>query len=58
MTEVVGGTARTLFYGVRETDPWALLLAICVLLLSGLLASLVPAARAASLDPVEALRSE
>jgi predicted permease len=58
MTEVVGRTARTLLYGVRETDPWTLLLAICVLLLSGLLATLVPAARAASLDPVKALRSE
>jgi predicted permease len=58
MTEIVGRTARTLLYGVRETDPWTLLLAICVLLLSGLLATLVPAARAASLDPVKALRSE
>jgi predicted permease len=58
MTEIVGRTARTIFYGVRETDPWALLLAICVLLLSGMLATLVPAARAASLDPVKALRSE
>jgi predicted permease len=58
MTEIAGRTARTLLYGVRETDPWALLLAICVLLLSGLLATLVPAARAASLDPVKALRSE
>jgi len=58
ITEIAGRTARTLLYGVRETDPWALLLAICVLLLSGLLATLVPAARAAGLDPVKALRSE
>jgi predicted permease len=58
MTEIAGRTARTLLYGVKETDPWTLLLAICVLLLSGLLATLIPAARAASLDPVKALRSE
>jgi predicted permease len=58
MTEIAGRTARTLLYGVRETDPWTLLLAICVLFLSGLLATLIPAARAASLDPVKALRSE
>jgi predicted permease len=58
LTEMVGRTARTLLYGVRESDPWALLLAICVLLLSGVLATLIPARRAASLDPVKALRSE
>jgi len=43
LTEMVGRTARTLLYGVRETDPWALLLAICVLGVSGLLATLIPA---------------
>jgi len=58
LTEMVGRTARTLLYGVRETDPWALLLAICVLGVSGLLATLIPARRAASVDPVKALRFE
>ena len=58
LTEMVGRTARTLLYGVRETDPWALLLAICVLGVSGLLATLIPARGAASVDPVKALRFE
>jgi predicted permease len=58
LTEMVGRTARTLLYGVQETDPWALLLAVCVLGVTGLLATLLPARRAASLDPVKALRSE
>jgi predicted permease len=57
-TEIAARAARTLLYGVKETDPWTLLLAICVLFLSGLLATLIPARRAASLDPVKALRSE
>jgi ABC-type antimicrobial peptide transport system permease subunit len=58
LTEMVGRTARTLLYGIQETDPWALLLAVCILLLSGVLATLIPARRAAALDPVKALRSE
>jgi predicted permease len=58
LTEFAVRAARTLFYGVSETDPWALLLAICVLFSSGILATLLPARRAASLDPVKALRSE
>jgi ABC-type lipoprotein release transport system permease subunit len=58
VTEMVGRTARTLLYGIQETDPWALLLSVCVLILSGVLATLIPARRAAALDPVKALRSE
>jgi predicted permease len=58
LTEMVGRIARTLLYGVRETDPWSLLSAICVLLFSAVFATFLPARRAASLDPVKALRSE
>jgi len=58
LTEMVGRIARTLLYGVRETDPWSLLLAICVLFFSAVFATFLPARRAASLDPVKALRSE
>jgi predicted permease len=58
LTEMVGRIARTLLYGVRETDPWSLLLAICVLFFSAVFATFLPARRAAALDPVKALRSE
>jgi predicted permease len=58
LTEFVGRTARTLLYGVTETSPWALLVSIGVLLGCGLLATLIPARRAASVDPIEALRTE
>jgi len=58
VTELAARAARTLLYGVKETDPTALLLAIVVLFLSGLLATLIPARRAAALDPVKALHSE
>jgi predicted permease len=58
LTEIAGHAVRTLLYGVSETDPWALLLAVVVLFLSSVVATLIPARRAASLDPVKALRSE
>ena len=58
LTEIVGRTARTLLFGIRENDPWTLLLAVCVLCFGGGLATLIPARRAASIDPVKALRTE
>ena len=58
LTLLVGRSARTLLYGVRETDPWALLLASGVLIVGGLLATLIPARRAAALDPIQTLRTE
>ena len=45
-------------YGVRFWDPAALLAATGALTLAALLASLVPAARAAALAPMRALRTE
>jgi predicted permease len=58
LTEFVGRTARALLFGVTEASPWALLAAAGVLLGCGLLATVVPAGRAASIDPMEALRTE
>jgi ABC-type antimicrobial peptide transport system permease subunit len=58
LTLFVGRSARTLFYGVKETDPWALVAASCVLMVSGLLATVIPARRASAIDPVQTLRSE
>ena len=45
-------------YGVSATDPVSLAVAASVLLLIGLAANWLPARRAATVDPVSALRSE
>lgn len=45
-------------YGVTASDPWAITLAPLGLVLCGLAAAAVPACRAASLNPVDALRAE
>jgi len=49
---------RGLLWGVSASDPWVLCSAVVVLLLVGLGASLLPALRAASTDPLIALRCE
>ncbi|HET6219068.1 MAG TPA: ADOP family duplicated permease, partial [Acidobacteriaceae bacterium] len=50
--------ARKLLYGTGRMDIWALGFAAVVLAAAGLLATLVPAHQAASIDPMRALRSE
>jgi predicted permease len=45
-------------YGVSTSDPWTMAFATLVLVLCGLIAALIPARRAASVNPVEALRAE
>lgn len=47
-----------LVYGVKSTDPFAFATSIGVLAAAALLASYLPARRAARVDPVETLRSE
>lgn len=49
---------RSLLFGVESWDPPTLTIVIVVLGASGLLASYLPARRAASTNPVEALRAE
>ena len=45
-------------YGVSASDPWTVCLAPLALVVCGLIAALIPARRAASVNPVEALRAE
>ncbi len=49
---------ETMLFGIRPGDPVFLLGACCVLVITGIAAAYVPAARAASVDPMQALRSE
>jgi predicted permease len=54
----LGRVAASLLYGVSARDPLTFLLAPALLLVIALVACLVPARRAASLDPIRALRYE
>lgn len=53
-----GRLARGFLYGVKAHDGWTLAAAAAVLLVSGMLAAYLPARRAATVDPMEALRAE
>ncbi len=54
----MGGVVSHLLYGIKPFDPISFLAVAVVLSLAAVLASLAPALRAASLDPVQALRFE
>jgi ABC-type antimicrobial peptide transport system permease subunit len=48
---------RSLLYGVAPSDPVTFVAIVAVLMLAVVVASWIPARRAASIDPTEALRS-
>ena len=56
--KAVGFDCETLVFGVETTDVVAYVSASVVLMLATLAACLIPARRAASVDPVRALRLE
>jgi len=55
---IVTRVMRSFLFGVSEHDPMTVA-AVCVLMIvCGLMAALVPARRAASIEPMQALRTE
>jgi putative ABC transport system permease protein len=54
----LGGMAKAFLFKIEVTDPRVYATAIGVLVAAALLASLIPARRAASVDPLVALRAE
>ena len=52
------GLLRTMLFGVSQRDSGTTILVVCVIALSALLATFIPARRAASIDPATALRAE
>jgi ABC-type antimicrobial peptide transport system permease subunit len=53
-----GSTAKTMLFGLKPTDPVTIAAAVLLLALVGLIASFIPARRAAAVDPMEVLRAE
>lgn len=53
-----GRLLRSMLYGVNEHDPMVLLVAFVVLGIAAVIAAAIPARRAATMDPVRALRVE
>jgi ABC-type antimicrobial peptide transport system permease subunit len=58
LTLWTGRLLQSFLYGVSKQDPWILALGPAVLLGCGTLAALLPARRAATVDPIQALRTD
>ena len=53
----LAGVLEAELFGVGPRDPWTLIVVAVLLAVVGLLATLIPARRAASIDPTQALRA-
>ena len=54
----VARTAGAIVFGVKPGDPWLFAVTALALLAAGMAAALLPARRAAAMDPMRALRNE
>lgn len=50
--------ALAIVFGVKPGDPWLFTFTSCALLATGMTAAFLPARRAATMDPIHALRHE
>lgn len=57
-TWIITRTLRSFLFGVSEHDPATVISVSSLLIVCGIVAALVPARRAASIDPMQALRTE
>jgi len=55
---LVGRAINTQLYGISSQDPLVIATAVCVLVVTALVAAAIPARRAASLDPATTLRGQ
>jgi ABC-type antimicrobial peptide transport system permease subunit len=55
---LAGSLAKDELIGISQHDPFAIFIALCVLPLLAIAGTLLPARRAASIDPARALRAE
>jgi ABC-type antimicrobial peptide transport system permease subunit len=53
-----GRLVKGFLYGVKPADAWTYVGVVVLLLIVGTLASLIPARRAAAVEPIQALREE
>jgi len=56
--DLAGRLISAQLYGVKGWDPMALSVAIASLAVCALVAAIIPALRAAAIDPISALRTE
>jgi putative ABC transport system permease protein len=58
MALLTASAAKALIFGMQPNDPMTLVLAVVVLAIIAILASFLPAKRASTLNPIQALREE
>jgi len=54
----IGRVMRSLLFGIQAADPLSFALALAVMALAAILATLIPALRAARVDPMSAIRAD